>query len=292
MQFQSLAPRPITLEALPTPRVLSIDSEYNTNGHAPLKVLCEDDKFYVAKNAGSHVPPCFIISEFLGHFLLRLWGLHTPHAAVIYLSPDYVDEYKALQPSKLSRRQIPRHYARPCFGSRFIPNTVEVGPIHQTQRTDSWRRIDNFFDLLLLTLFDIWTENDDRKPGNPNLLLMPVSERRFRWTAIDHAFCFGSINYDQLMPDYVSMSFNDSLLVAPMLAGLKRLVCKTPGWDAVVTQAFYLRVQACQAAFSHLCSLVPAELGFTPSLQTNVADFLFDKDRNQQVLQMYFAHFL
>jgi len=199
MNKLAFGPPPLLLfSALPTPTVLSIQREYDTRGHAPLKVLCHDGKHYVAKNAGPHVPPCILMSEFLGHFLLRAWGLPTPSAAIINLSPDYVDLYKNSAPDRLSRRHVPRHYARPCFGSRIVENAVEVGPLQQTRRTDMWKRTDNFLDLLLLTLFDIWIENDDRKPTNPNLLLKPLSKQRHRWMAIDHAFCFSSMNYGDL----------------------------------------------------------------------------------------------
>lgn len=288
----AFAPPPqIRLNVLLEPEVISIQKEYDTRGHAPLKVLCQDGKHYVAKNAGPHVPPCILISEFLGHFLLRVWGLPTPPAAVINLSPDYVSSYKNSAPDRLSRRHIPHHYNKPCFGSRVIPNAVEVGPLHQTSRTEVWRQTDNFFDLLLLTLFDIWIENDDRKPGNPNLLLESRAKKRHRWMAIDHAFCFSTMDFDSLDPAYLGVSFNDSLLHAPMLAGLKRLMGRYPGWTTAIEQAFYLRVQACKAAFSTIASLIPAQLDFSSSLQTNVADFLFDEDRHRLVLSEYFAHF-
>jgi hypothetical protein len=88
------------------------------------------------------------------------------------------------------------------------------------------------------------------------------------------------------------MSFNDSLLFAPMMAGLKRLTRHVPNWTTEITNAFYLRVNACQAAFPTMCALIPSELGFTPALQTNMADFLFNRERNQLVLNEYFAHFL
>lgn len=284
-------PPALIISPLDVLEAVSIDKEYDTRGHAPLKVLCRDGHLYVVKSAGPHVPPCVLISEFLGHFLLRLWGLPTPSAAIINLPADYLMLYKRSVPGKISNRHQPYHYNRPCFGSRIIPNAIEVGPLHQTRRNDEWRKTVNFYDLMLLTLFDIWIENDDRKPSNPNLLLRPIAKSKYRWVAIDHAFCFSTLDFDQLDPSFISVSYNDSLLNAPMMAGLKRLVHRVPGWSTAISAAFYLRIQACQQAFQIISNLVPTELAFSQPLQTNVSDFLFDKARNRDVLAEYFSRF-
>lgn len=284
-------PSALIISPLDVLEAISIDKEYDTRGHAPLKVLCGDGQLYVVKSAGPHVPPCVLISEFLGHFLLKIWGLPTPQAAVINLPAEYLTAFKRSVPGKISGRHQPHHYARSCFGSRIIPNAIEVGPIHQTSRTDEWRRTVNFYDLMLLALFDIWIENDDRKPSNPNLLLRPIAKNKYRWVAIDHAFCFSTLDFDQLDPAYVSVSYNDSLLNAPMMAGLKRLVHRVPGWSDAISSAFYLRIEACKQAFQAVSNLVPVDLAFSDSLQTNVSDFLFDEARNRDVLTEYFSRF-
>ena len=64
------------------------------------------------------------------------------------------------------------------------------------------------FLLLKIALFDILVENDDRKPTNNNIIVQVV-DKKYYFNAIDHAYVFNSLNYENLNPSYgVTNTYN------------------------------------------------------------------------------------
>lgn len=60
-------------------RIILIDSQYRTDGHAPYKVLADDYEFYVLKLPNNALDTNSIQREVICHFLLNNWKITTPN---------------------------------------------------------------------------------------------------------------------------------------------------------------------------------------------------------------------
>jgi hypothetical protein len=257
--------------------------EYPTEGHRPLQVMTHDYQFYVVKSAKGQVPPLAIQNEILCHFFLRAWNILTPDIALIEMRPDQTQGH-------LSGHNKPNYYDGLMFGSKLINNAIEV---NQLFLSDFKRHhIYNPIELLKIALFDIWIENDDRKPSNFNLLLIEDAEtRNLRFCAIDHAFVFASMKHLDLQADLgVCQSYNDSILFHEGLLNW----CATyvsDGFLNVFQRLFQRLVQHCKEIFPSIVALLPPELGLGLDSQQHISDFLFDEKRNRIVFEEFTDRF-
>jgi len=136
-------------------------------------------------------------------------------------------------------------------------------------------------------LFDIWVENDDRKPTNNNIILQSL-ENKFTILAIDHAYTFSSMGYPGLNPEHVSSSYNETILLSTIgqafvVKFLSLNQEKMQGWLKDVRENFYLCIRNCESQFEEISSYVPEELGFNLELQHCIQRFLFNENRNKKV---------
>ena len=147
----------------------------------PVDVTCNDFENYICKYRNTDS----LLKEYLASCLLHRWQIPTPEIAFVWVKPEHVPErYK---------RTVKAHFLnKPCFGSKYYDQTIEVNQSLVALGNDAAevRKIQNRLDLLRIGLFDLWLANDDRKQGNYNLLLVPNEPSKFYLNAIDHSACF------------------------------------------------------------------------------------------------------
>ncbi|WP_418065039.1 HipA family kinase [Salinivirga cyanobacteriivorans] len=139
-----------------------------------------------------------------------------------------------------------------------------------------------------LCLFDIWVENDDRKPTNPNVLF-DVSGDKIGIVAIDNAFTFTSQNYDSLYVKGVTQSINDNLLYTEFVKKIYHYIKNENGWIDYIKEYFYICIQNCKENFNEIIENIPTSLGLTDELKEHLYNFLFNDNRNQIVLQDFYS---
>jgi hypothetical protein len=169
---------------------------------------------YLAKNSKNKNPASDIINEVIAYHLLKCWGIPTPSAAIIKIQGnDLKPEY--------SKNHKPSYYRHPVFGSRWISGSIDCNAFTFSINKPDYKRFRNPNSIYEIALFDIWVENDDRKPTNNNLILHTFNGQH-RIIAIDNAFIFSSMNYEDLNPAYVSFSDNDSIIRSDLALSLKK----------------------------------------------------------------------
>jgi hypothetical protein len=154
------------IDPIPHKTVTSIIKQYDTDGHSPYLVLSDELEKYVLKTfKNSHDRPS-IVKEFLCTSLLKCWNINTPSVATMSLSPEVLDSSYVLNNNRFS-------YSTSYFGSTLMENAIDLQLFISAKGKIPSRKILNPEILLEIALFDIWIENDDRKPSNNNLLLCP-----------------------------------------------------------------------------------------------------------------------
>lgn len=265
--------------------VISVIEEKVGTAHSPLKIISDDFSEYYLKASRDQNPELSIIKEFLISFLLNYWSIKTPEIAALKLDTIIINK-------PLSSFHNSSDFNRTCFGSKVIPINYEFSSILTLINKHDFNRFSNPDDILKLGLFDIWIENDDRKPSNPNLLLSDEGNG-FDFYAIDHAFTFSSMKFTDLNPLFdLGCSFNDSILFTDFSQSVFKYINKgNPNWFDVVQEYFYLSIEKCRNNYQAIVENIPADLGFDELNQTALFNFLFSESRNKKVFYEFRGRF-
>ncbi|MHB8335803.1 MAG: HipA family kinase [Ignavibacteriaceae bacterium] len=271
--------------SLSTKIVISVIEEKVGTAHSPLKIISDDFCEYYLKAPKNQTPELSIIKEFLISYLLNYWSLKTPEVAALKLDRGIINK-------PLSAFHNASDFDRTCFGSKVIPINFEFSSILKLINKHDFNRFVNPDDILKLGLFDIWVENDDRKPSNPNLLLSDETNG-FDFYAIDHAFTFSTVKFTDLDPLFdLGCSFNDSILYTDFSQSVFKYMFKgNPYWFDVVQDYFYLAIKKCQNNYHSIIENIPSDLGFDNVNQIALSNFLFSESRNKRVFDEFRGRF-
>lgn len=260
-------------------KVISIKKRYDTDGHSPYLVLTDDYEQYVLKTMNSQQDRISLIKEFICSALLSMWGIKKPTSVSLSIDstikedPFFIDD---------RRFQLSSIY----FGSEYIKNALDATNFFHLKRKPSLRQINNINTIFLIALFDIWVENDDRKPSNNNILLTPEKDK-WNIIPIDHAYTFATLDFNYLNPDFLSFSDNDSILYANFARNILLNTNINTSWTASMEEKFYFCIDNFKQNASQLRKSIPQELHFNEQEQKKLEQFLLDKNRNQKVFECF-----
>jgi hypothetical protein len=271
------------IEQLKYLEAISVIEEVPTEGHSPLKIIANDYCQYYIKNTRGKKPDFNIINEFLCHYLLRLWQIPTPDIAAIKLVPDRL-------PDNLSQWHKKHYYNTITFGSKRVANSTELNMFIETQGKVELKKIANPEIIVKLGLFDIWVENTDRKPTNSNILLVSNSKLFEIW-AIDNAFTFDSLSYNNLYMG-ITNTYDQNILYTDFARSIIKIYSKQQDWVESLREYFYICTKSCQQFYGEIVNNLPQELGFTDDLQEALKNFLFNETRNKQVFDEFLTRLL
>jgi hypothetical protein len=268
----------VNIESIHTNTILQ---EFKTEGHSPLLVLGSDYEMYVAKNDKAKEPAYALINEFFAAYCLEHWRIESPFVKLIDLHTDLIK----LQ-DDLSSNHKPHYYHIPCFGSKYIKNAIDINDLLITDNKKAYNKIHNPLDIFHITLFDTWVENDDRKPTNYNLILKP-NGNKYKVIPIDNAFIFSTMSYQDLNPEYVSVSVNDHLLVSELGHLIKTYTRIDDDFIKNEREYFYLCLERCEQGFDEFMKQLITVYGISDDSISSLKEFLFNKERNTKVFDEY-----
>ena len=264
---------------MPYITAISLLNEIPTDGNSPIKIIGNDYQLYLAKNSRNKTPALDIINEVLAHHLLNCWDIVTPEAAIIKISPfDLRKEY--------SNYHKPSYYNKPVFGSSWLHDSIDCNALTVSVNKPDYKKFENPNSIFDIALFDIWIENDDRKPTNNNLLLQTFNGKQ-KIIPIDNAFIFSSLNYKDLNEQYVAFSDNDSIIRSDLAISLKKYKTSRSTWAKNDKEKFYLCIESSKKEFDEIAAIIPQKWGFTDVHKQKIISFLFNEKRNKQVFEQY-----
>ena len=272
------------IEKLKYINAISFIEEINTDGHRPLLIIADDFKAYYIKNTRGQEPSISIINEFFCHYLLKIWNIKTPDIAAVKLDTNIL-------PDTLSSFHKSYFYENICFGSKKMNNVTEMSRLLKFDSKINFNKFQKLKDFIKLALFDIWTENDDRKPSNPNLLF-ELNKNGINIVAIDNAFTFATMNYNNLFKKGVSQSYTDNLLYSDLGKEILHFVRKQNYLIDEIKNYFYLCIKKSKQHFDKIVENIPNTLGFSKELQKSLFEFLFNEKRNKQVLFNFYSYLI
>lgn len=258
----------------------SIKEEIFTDGHSPLVVIGGDYKLYVVKNDKGRIPPTSLINECFAQFCLNHWNISKANFALMNISKNLIEN------ALLSNYHKKYYYDTICFASEYITNPIDANELLINQKKIAFNKISNPHEFLHIALFDTWTENDDRKPSNYNLLFS-LENNRYRIIPIDHAFLFSTLPYRSLEPDLFCPIANDHILLSELGLLIKKHINIDQQFINKEREYFYLCIDNCKRDFDKfVVSMIKYyELDNTDIQKLEL--FLFDNDRNKKVFEEY-----
>jgi hypothetical protein len=272
------------ISTLPHIKAISVLDKKPTVGSEPLLVLGNDYQAYFVKNHRQLPTAATMINEVLGNLLLNAWQLPTPEIALIEMP-------EATLQGDWGERHKKSYYRRPAFGSKQVAGAFDLTPIANISGKVDYRKLMHPEEFARIGLFDMWVENDDRPPDLKNIMLHE-SDLRYRFLAIDQAMIFRTGAYDTLSNKKFWPTEGNYCIQSNYFHSLKRFYkFSNPNWAKIEQENFYLCINRCRSQFKDFRSLIPPDWGYTSEIEALIFDFLFDNDRNKEILNEYIRLF-
>lgn len=244
--------------------------EIPTDGHSPLKFICENNAIYYCKYLVTldRSELNFLFFELVSSYLLMELNIPTPKVALVTISEGTLNSSKIKANRRLQEKAI-------CFGSKEVTYANELQSIQEFNR-GYLNSIKNLEDLLKIAIFDLWIQNIDRGRDfgdgyNYNLLLRP-NVKKNELIAFDHAFTFGGVDQLGLFNPKMA-SYTNNLLQTP----LYKAVCKHLGKSntfKIVEEFVPLLSQNYSNGISSIFKTVEKEWDLFPNSDMKIHDFL------------------
>ena len=249
--------------------------EIRTDGHSPL-VVSAQNKQWLVKSPLRQPVAYYLASEVVCAYFLELWDFKMPKFGLMHIEQTVLERFVFVYKKKSD-------YQKPCFAIEFVENAIEINGLLNDVTNEKLGLLQNPIDFLKLALFDIWVENDDRKPSNPNLMLAQNKQGVFDFLPIDHAFTFNSDSYKNLLPEFgVTNSFNHSLMDSHLAQTL--IQKNRPFLDNDLATFFVEKINLCATHFDFIIQQLPQEWNLTAADIAQLHNFLFDNNRSKAVI--------
>lgn len=200
--------------------------EIPTDGHSPLKFLCDDGNIYYCKylNSMNRSEINFLAYEIIANRLLGKLNIPTPEIALVKVTPGTLDKTKIKSNTRLSDENI-------CFGSKSLDYATELHSIQQMNTKTDFNRLSNPLDVIKIAIFDLWVNNIDRGKFfdggiNYNLLINPIGAKQ-QIVAFDNAFIFGGVNQIGMFSASMANDTSDKIIRTPYYKNVIKYISST-----------------------------------------------------------------
>jgi hypothetical protein len=274
---------------LPLLDTTTLLKEIETDGHSPMKFLCNDGNVYYCKyRSGKSYKDkeidCLAYEIVCTHLLKKL-EIPTPEIALVKLTEGSFDS-KDLKANK--------RYAKPniiCFGSKEVKYANLVTGVEIIEGKRDFNQFANPLDLLKIAIFDIWVDNNDRgRNNNYNLLLAPHSFGS-RFIAFDHAFCFGGLNGLRIFNETWAPTDYQKLITTQYFKSFREYFNKKEVVE-IVDKLLSLQHNELEFTISAAFAQIPQQWEVDAQLSVKILRYLTNESRMKTTRQVVLSHFL
>lgn len=253
--------------------------ELGTDGHAPVKFLCDDGKLYYCKYRKQLRPAeelDLLYYELAGAALLEQLGLECPEVAFVEVVEGSVGK------GQLKQNRTHMKPGVVAFGSQHVPGDL----VSDFTRFPRGRKLNLLApeQLIDIALFDLWVENADRgrpvDPGHNYNLLTSPRDGGLALVPIDHAFILGGEGMIRLYhPGHPRPSVEKKLFRTPMFLDVMAHLGKDRRADRV--NRFFQTLLPATDPDALLRTLAAARphWPYPPDLDARLTRFLWDPER-------------
>ena len=263
--------------------------EMTTDGHAPMKFLCDDQEVYFCKyrlGLDRNEIDC-LAYEIIASTLLQELAIPTPEIAIVKISENTLNK-------KIIKKNRHVRVGDYCFGSKSIePSAVlnEITSLLNSKR--DFNRIVNPEDIVRISIFDLWVENSDRgrcfgSGFNYNLLLSELNNK-IEITAFDHGFIFGGQSNLRVFNSRLSIDTSNKLHNTTYYKSITKFIEKER-YQQIVEEFVPLLSKDYGHIITNIISELPKAWDLGPNLGHRITTFLSDKNRIQNIKEIILAN--
>jgi hypothetical protein len=267
------------ISPIPNRRVISITEKKSTVGSEPLYVICDDYEPYFVKNSQALSPAWVMINEVICHYFLKEWDIITPSIALITLEAETIK-------ANYGPKHKPIYYEKLAFGSKELDGAFDMSEFQSVRGKVDFKKYDNPIRFAHLGLFDMWVDNEDRTPNLKNMMMFERDEK-YHFLAIDQAMAFRSGAYDSLKNTEFYPTVDNNILESTFFKELNRFLATDKELFSKERENFYLCIEKCRNILPEIVKAMPENWGFTSELETIMAGFLFNNERNEAIFSEY-----
>ncbi len=250
--------------------------EMKTDGHAPLKFLCDNNKIYYCKylNAYNRQELNLLAYEMISSHLLSRLSIPTPDVALVRITEETLTKNKIHYNRRLRVGNI-------CFGSQEIKPAQELQAIQTFSKYD-FNRISNPSDLVKIAMFDLWTNNVDRGrtfEGGINYNLLIASEMdKQKIYAFDNAFTFGGVDEIGIFNENTQPNGYNKLVLSPFYRDIIQYI-SVEDFKFIVDNFIPLLSISYKKLINEIMDQLPTEWELTINLKDRIDKFLTNEKR-------------
>jgi len=278
---------------IPTVHTQYLFEEVKTDGHSPMKFLCDDGQTYYCKyrTAINKEELDCLVYELVCQALLKNSNIPTQEVALAEIQDKSFD---------IRKLDANKRYIRPgiiCFASKEAEYTNLVTGIQDITGKRDLYEFEDPYDLLRIAIFDLWVDNADRGRGsaeNYNLLMQSYQQKddemqkihfKSRWLAFDHAFCFGGIDNLRMFNETMPPSAHRKLIESKYFNGVKKYY-QHQTCEQVIENFIPLCVNNVETIINDVFSQLPPQWQTPISLAERMIRFLSSSGRITHLKQL------
>jgi hypothetical protein len=255
--------------------------ELETDGHSPMRFLCDDFEEYYVKYRKSMKKEELdtLVYEVAGSVIFNHFSIPTPEIALVEITAGSFDP-----------KQLPvnRKYTKPgtvAFGSKKVENSNLYSDLLKIDTKRDFNRFERHTDLIIIALIDLWMDNTDRKEGNYNLLTAQTENKRKVFVPIDNAFAFGGYNSIGIFKPGFPISCQEKLVSSDLFRSFIQFV---PIEARLRTLARFRQLidKRLEQELTNTLALVPESWKISRDLEQRILKFLFNKERIHKVVEV------
>lgn len=251
--------------------------EIQTDGHAPLKFLCNNGQIYYCK----HLPTMnrseinCLAYEVVANYLLQQLDIPTPEIALVEVSEGTLNKTMITANRRLRVGEI-------CFGSEEVKYAQELHALQEIKTKTEYNKILNPTDIVKIALFDLWVNNMDRgryfdEVGiNYNLLIKPVGTKQ-QILAFDNAFIFGGIDQIGIFNTSFGVNSTNKLVSTPYYKSLIKYIDQNYFLE-IVNNFIHLLPDNYEESISNIVKVLSKNWELTPNLDKRIIAFLSSEE--------------
>ena len=251
-----------------------------TDGHAPLKFLCDNNKIYYCKylNAFNKQELNLLAYEMVSSHLLMKLSIPTPEVALVKITKGTLTKNKIHYNRRLKVGNI-------CFGSQEVKPAQELQAIQKFSKYD-YNRILNPSDIIKIAIFDLWTNNVDRGrnfDGGINYNLLIASEmNKQKIYAFDNAFTFGGVDEIGIFNSNSQPNGYNKLVLSPFYRDIIKFIA-IKDFNNIVDNFIPLLSISYKELIVDIIDQLPQEWQLTINLEDRIDKFLSNERRIESI---------
>lgn len=267
---------------IPQINIFKVHQELDT-ASAPLLCTCYDSRGtfanYYLKFVLDENEYCGLVYEIVCSQLAAYMGINTPEIAFALAGNIIENNEKVNRNYLLNAQSI-------CFASKEIDKHKMISDADEIKDKTTFNKYLNPEQFLKIAIFDLWVAHDDRNNTNYNLLSGTTSQG-FRFYSIDHYHCFGGeVNFNK---DFSKLKVDPykSVLTSTFGRSVLEYLTNPQIFTNIVESFSNIDLTKIKRIVSNVFKQLPKEWNIDPNLQKIIIRFLTDKNRNNQVINIF-----